>query len=376
MFRQYEFKRYDWSLAVIIILLSVFGIFIIDSATKGSGLANKQIVGLILGIIMLILFSLIDYKIIGKFYMGLYFINIGLLILVKLTGTVVNGSKRWIELPGFNLQPSEFSKLFIVIFVAKMIHNNLDKVNKPSFLVKIGVLVGIPWLLIMDQPDLSTSLVLIFILVVLLFVSKLNYKYFVFAIALAVPILIAFVWYIQQPDQKLLKEYQYNRVMAALTANDPTVYVSEKYQQLNSVQAMGTGGLYGKGLYNGEVKNADFLPEPQTDFIFSVIGEELGFIGCLGVLITQFLIIVKCLWIAKDAQDHFAQLIVVGVASIIAFQTFVNIGVVTMLLPNTGIPLPFVSYGLSSLVTMFASMGIVLNISMQRYSKLGRGYLE
>jgi rod shape determining protein RodA len=218
--------------------------------------------------------------------------------------------------------------------------------------------------LIYKQPNLSTSIIIVSILGVILFISGLKYKYILGTIAILIPIMIVGFWYIQQPNQVLLKEYQVKRIMTAVYPEKATT--SEKFQTNNSIQAIGSGKLYGKGMYQGKLNQYNYLPEPQTDFIYSIVGEEFGFIGCSTILMLMLILIIRCLWIAKDTKDLTATIMVIGFTTIISFQTFINVGVVTGILPNTGIPLPFISYGISSLWSNMIGAGLVLNISMQR----------
>ncbi|TCK98093.1 rod shape determining protein RodA [Natranaerovirga hydrolytica] len=373
MFRNYDFRRYDFLLALLVIGVAIFGIIAISSASEDE-FYKRQILGLLLGIIAMVVMSLIDYKLIGKFYWVIYFVNIGLLLYVLAFGHTVNNATRWINLEFINIQPSEFSKIFMTIFIAVYLHKNKDRINNFIVLIGLGVLVAIPTFLISQQPDLSTSLVLMFILVMMIFVAGINYKYILIALGLLIPAVITLFWYVEQPDQRLLEDYQVRRIMSIRYPED--YLLEEGWQQFNSISAIGSGQLHGKGIASGEVtsvNNANYLSEPQTDFIFAIIGEELGFIGTSLLLIVLLTILLKCILIAKDATDMYGVLIVVGVVSIILFQTFVNVGVATALLPNTGIPLPFVSYGISSLVSTMMGIGIILNISMQRKSLFKRG---
>ncbi|QUH31560.1 rod shape-determining protein RodA [Vallitalea guaymasensis] len=365
MFRNYNFKKYDIFLILIVIALVSFGIKAIGSATQinsdgSTYVRNKQLFGFIVTFALMIIISLIDYHFIGKFYWLIYAFNIILLIAVLFLGVKVKGAVRWINIAGIQLQPSELSKIMMVIFLAKYIDKNKEKINNLLFLIKLGILVIIPTLLIYKQPDLSTSLVLLVILVVLLFVAGISYKYVLIALAIAVPLFFGTVWYMQQPDT-VFSDHQVERVMSFL--------YPEKYDTMqtdNSIQAIGSGQLNGKGWYKGTINKYNYLPEPQTDFIFSVIGEEAGFIGCSIVLLLLLFLIIKCLWIAKDSIDLFGMLIISGFVAIISFQTFVNVGVTTGLIPNTGIPLPFISYGLSSLMSNMIGIGVILNISLHR----------
>ena len=214
------------------------------------------------------------------------------------------------------------------------------------------VLVGIPLVLIKEQPDLSTTIVTALLFVSLLFIAGLSYKIVAGVLAISVPTVIIFISLILQPDQKILQGYQYRRIMAWL---QPEKYADQVYQQLNSKMAIGSGQLWGKGLNNSQitsVKNGNFIAEPQTDFIFAIVGEELGFVGSVVVILLLFFIVLECIIMARKAKDISGRLICCGMASLIGFQGFVNICVATGLIPNTGLPLPFVSYGLTSLVTL------------------------
>ncbi len=368
MFRKYQFKRYDILLVLTVIALVAIGIVAIGSATHinsangTSFFRNKQVIGFISGFIIMCIISLIDYTFIGKFYWVIYGVN-----LLLLTAVLIFGDTRWITIIGFRLQPSEFCKILMTLFIAKFIDKNKERINHPLFLLQLIILVAVPTLLIMKQPDLSTSLVLFFMLFIQVFAAGLSYKYIIGAAVVSIPSGMFFLWYIQQPWQKLLKTYQLTRILAYV---HPEKYaLTQAMQTNNSIQAIGSGQLYGKGLYQGTLNKYNYLPEPQTDFIFSIIGEELGFIGSCIVISLLFILIVKCLLIAKDAVDMYGMLIIVGVVAVITFQVFVNIGVTTGIVPNTGIPLPFISYGLSSLWSNLIGIGIILNISMQRKTK-------
>ena len=242
---------------------------------------------------------------------------------------------------------------------------NQENLNTIGILISAIVLIAIPLLLILKQPDLSTTIVTALIFVSLLFIAGLSYKIVLGVLAVSVPAVIIFLSLILQPNQKILDDYQYRRIMAWL---NPKKYADDAYQQQNSIMAIGSGKLWGKGLNNdniASVKNGNFISEPQTDFIFAVAGEELGFVGAAAIIILLFLIVFECILIARKAKDLSGRLIACGVASLIGFQGFVNICVVTGLMPNTGLPLPFVSYGLTSLITLYIGIGLVLNVGLQ-----------
>lgn len=216
-----------------------------------------------------------------------------------------------------------------------------------------------------EPADLSTTISISWTFAILLFISGLSYKLIGGALAVGIPAVVIFISLIMQPDQKILDHYAWLRIMAWL---NPTKYADNAYQQQNSIMAIGSGQLVGKGLNNNlvsSVKNGSFIAEPQTDFIFAVAGEELGFIGCATIILLLALIVIECIWIGKRSREFSGTLICCGVAGYIGFQSFVNICVATGIFPNTGIPLPFVSYGLTSLLTLFMAIGFVLNVGLQ-----------
>ena len=240
-----------------------------------------------------------------------------------------------------------------------------EQLNTLKILAASFVIAGVTLVLIKIQPDLSTTIITALIFVTLLFMAGLSYKIVFGVLAVSIPAVIIFISLILQPDQKILDNYQYKRIMAWL---QPEKFADAAYQQLNSKMAIGSGQLLGKGLNNSEVtsvKNGNFISEPQTDFIFSIVGEELGFVGAVSVIVLLFLIVLECILMARKAKDLAGRLICCGMASLIGFQAFVNICVATGLTPNTGLPLPFVSYGLTSLVTLFMGIGFVLNVGLQ-----------
>lgn len=368
MFRDYNLRKYDILIILIVIALVGFGIVNIASATQvnssGSQVKlNKQLYGFIVMLVLTIGISFIDYHFIGKFYWLIYAFNIILLLAVRFIGFNVKGAVRWIDLGIMSIQPSELAKIMLIVFLAKLIDKNRHKINSIFFLMQIAVLVLIPTLLIYIQPDLSTSLVIVVISVIMIYVAGISYKYVIGALMIAVPLMFVTIWYSQQPDQKLFKPHQVTRVKSFLYPESEGANV---WQTENSIQALGSGQLRGKGWYGGTINKYNYLPEPQTDFIFSIIGEEFGFIGCSITLLMLLVLILRCLWVAKDAIDLYGMLIIVGFVAMITFQTFVNVGVATGIIPNTGIPLPFISYGLSSLISNMIGIGLVLNVSIHR----------
>ena len=241
-------------------------------------------------------------------------------------------------------------------------------------LLKLALLCALPLFLVVIEPNLSTTLDITFILLSVIFVGGFSMalikKWLKIIIPVMIPLGFLFIWYIQTPNQILLHDYQVTRIMTFL---EPSKYSSTSaYQQDNSVMAIGSGKLYGKGLNNNTiadvtVADTGFVSEQQTDFIFSVVGEETGFVGSVIVIALLAIIMIECFKTAYVAKNMSGRLIAVGMAALIGFQSFINIGVATELLPNTGLPLPFVSYGLTSLLSYMAGIGIVLNIGLQRH---------
>lgn len=363
MLKQYRLKDYNFRLVIYVVALTIFGIMVIGSAQES--VQGKQIMGLAMGTVVMIMISVTDYSTILKFSWPLYVVNIVLLVMVKLMGENSKGATRWVDIAGIRFQPSELSKIILILFFACFFMRYQENINTVKILFFSFALVGVPLCLIEAQPDLSTTIVTALIFVALLFIAGLSYKIIIGVLAVSVPSLIIFISLVLQPDQKILNEYQYKRIMAWL---EPEKYADTAYQQLNSKMAIGSGQLWGKGLNNSEitsVKNGNFISESQTDFIFSIVGEELGFIGTVVVITLLLFISLECILVARKAKDLAGRLICCGMASLVGFQGFINICVTTGLMPNTGLTLPFVSYGLTSLITLYMGIGFVLNVGLQ-----------
>lgn len=366
--KSYKFRHFNIRLLIWVCTLTTLGIFVIASATDSDVYEQKQIMGFALGFVVMIIAAFVSYKFVLKFYWIFYLINLGLLVWVKVAGAYRMGATRWIDLGFTQLQPSEFTKLFLILFFAKYLYKYKEKLNTLPVIGGAVVLFAIPLALVLKQPDLSTSIVISLTFCGIMYVAGLSYKIIGGVLAVAIPVAIVLVYLIMQPNQKILEEYQYNRIIGFYDENNE-VAERIRYQQENSIMAIGSGGLWGKGLNNNtttSVKNGNYISEPQTDFIFCIVGEELGFVGSSAVIILLLLIIIECFYVGANAPDLAGHIIACGFGILLTIQSFVNIGVVTMIIPNTGLPLPFVSYGLSSLLSMFACIGVVLNIGLQR----------
>lgn len=363
MLRQYKLSDYRFRLILWVIALSTLGIFIIGSAN--SVYQVRQTFGLILGLAAMVIVSLMDYTWILNFYWFFYLAGLVFLGLVLFAGENINGATRWIRIGGFQFQPSDIVKILLILFFAKFFEVHEDSISKPRVIFSSLLLIGVQLFLILKEPDLSTTIAVAAVFCVLIFVAGLSYRIVAGILLVCVPVAVIGVSVLLQPDQKLFHNYQLKRVYAWLWPED---YPQEAMQQQNSIIAIGSGQLYGKGLNNDEVssvKNGNFIAEPQTDFIFAVAGEELGFVGCCILVLLEFLIALECLLIGRRAKLLSGTLICCGTAAQIFFQTFINISVTTGLMPNTGITLPFVSYGLTSLVSFCIGIGFVLNVGLQ-----------
>lgn len=376
MFKNFHFKlKYvNIRLIIFVLVLTGIGIAVIGSAAPGEGYQSKQIIGLAASFVIMFIIMICDYNWILKLHWVIYAVCVGMLGVVLKFGKNVNGATRWFRITdSISVQPSEFAKILMILFWAWLLGKNPDLLKKWRTFFLVVLLSTIPLILIVLEPDLSTTILMMGVFVTALFIAGFSYKKFGIILAVMVPLGVAAIIYIQAvppPDNILLKEYQYNRVMAFL---NPDEYDDQRLQQDNSVMAIGSGKLTGKGLYNDStdsVKNGNNIPEPQTDFIFAIAGEELGFVGCVIIIGLLALIAVECMLTGARAPDMQGRIICFCMAAIIFFQTFINIGVATELLPNTGIPLPFVSYGLSSLVAMYSGIGLVLNVRFRKKAML------
>ncbi len=364
MFKQYQFRNYRIKLIILVYLLTTIGILVIGSAEKSY--QSQQILGLVLGTAAMLVCSLIDYNVFMNLHWLVYLANVLLLIIVlSPLGKEVKGAQRWIDLKVFQIQPSELAKILLILFFSKFFSDRHERINDLKTIAVSLILFAIPAVLILKEPDLSTTITITLVFCAMIFVTGFSYRYIGGMIAVIAPVALVFLAYVIRDDQKILKSYQRDRIMAWL---NPSKFANDAYQQQNSIMAIGSGQLAGKGLNNdavASVKNANYIAEPQTDFIFAVAGEELGFIGTAAIIILLLLIVIEIIMIGRNAKDLAGNLICCGVASWIGFQSFINICVATGLMPNTGVPLPFVSYGLTSLASLYIAIGIVLNVGLQ-----------
>ena len=362
--KPYHLRDYRFNLVLSVFALSVIGVLAVGSAKAVN--QPKQMMGVAIGLIIMTITSLIDYVWITDFYWLIYLFSVVILGAVLVIGDNVNGATRWIDLGFTTFQPSELAKILLILFFAKFIAEHEDDINDAATLVKYAILSGIPLVLIVIEPNLSTTICTTLVLCLLIYVGGLSYRFIGTVLVILIPVVVIFLAIVVQPNQFILKDYQQKRILAFL---NPEEYASDEgYQQKNSVMAIGSGQLTGKGLNNNtttSVKNGNFILEPQTDFIFAIIGEELGFTGSCIVIALLLLTVIQCIIIGTRSQNLTGKIIGCGVGGLIGFQSFINIGVATQILPNTGVPLPFVSYGLTSLVSLYIGIGLVLNVGLQ-----------
>ena len=366
MIKQYKLRFYNFKLVILLIAISLFGVQLVASASPD--LRNKQLLGVVMGLVLLVILSLMDYSWILNFQWIMYGANIVLLLIVRLFGDSANGAARWIDFGFIRFQPTELSKIIIILFFARFFMDHEEDLNTFKTLAKSVILLAIPLFLIYEQPDMKNTITVTIIFCILLYIAGLSYKIIGGAILIAVPLLIIFLSIVVQPDQTLIKDYQRTRIMSFLYPENEE-YQEDIEQQNNSKTAIASGELVGKKLTGDDqvssVNAGNFVAENQTDFIFAVAGEEYGFIGCTTLVALLLLISVECIRMSLRAKDLAGKIICCGIGSVVAIQSFLNICVATGLAPNTGTPLPFVSYGLTSLVSLFIGMGLVMNVGLQ-----------
>lgn len=368
---------FDAWLSLSVVALMGFGLLMIGSATRisffGSSAAfDSQLVFIVLGIIIFLAAVFIDYRFIASFYLPIYLVCIGLLVFVLLFEPEVAGVQRWIRfnLGGvtFGLQPSEFAKVFMIIFLAKFLDNQGENINRIKMLGVLAGLVLLPVVLIILQPSLSAGVIVFVISLGVLFVGNVGGRNVLVATCIAAPIAMLLIYDFGREERIFLhlivEEYQLTRIETLV--NPEAATADETFQIERSLQAIGAGQLRGQGLHQGHITQTAGLPAAETDFIMSVVGEELGFIGVMGVLVVMLFVVGRTFYAALRAPDLLGRLICIGVTVKLAFQTFANVGVVTEILPNTGVPFPFISYGGSSLWTSLVAVGLVINVRMTR----------
>jgi rod shape determining protein RodA len=355
------YASFNWLLALACVLVTVGGIIFIGSATlhtpSESGEVRNQTLYAVLGILLMCGFAFVDYHVWQRWAAPLYVVNVVLLVFILLTGHSALGAQRWISIGSFTFQPSEPAKLSVAIAIAALLCRSSYRTLQELILPLI--VVAIPAVLILKQPDLGTTLVIGAILTAELFFGLPNLLDFGIYVGGAVAA-AAFVF----TSEKILKPFQRARLLVFLNPKaDPQ---GAGWTLNQSKIAVGSGEWFGKGLYKGTQTQRNFVPEHSRDFIFTVVGEEVGYVGALVLLALYVAIVVGALRAVFTARDRFGVLLGVGLVAMLAFHMVVNIGMTIGIMPITGIPLPFMSYGGSSILTNYIAVGILLNMALQR----------
>lgn len=362
-------KQFDYALFIAVLILSVIGMVVLSSATRvmpngadGNKIMIMQSIGLVIGIVLSIVICSFDYKDFKNLGVLFYIFGIALLVLVLVPGIGVEkqGARSWFNLPFMgSFQPSELAKIAFVIFASVFLERIKDEQKNKNFnIIKLFFYTALPIGLVMLQPDAGTAMVFMFTFAVLVFICGLPYKYILATIS-AFVVSAPFIWFF------VLQEHQKKRFYSFLT---PEKYAQgDAYNVIKSITAVGSGKLYGKGIYKGiQTQSAAGVPVKESDFIFSVIGEEIGFIGAVIVVLIIFFILMRCIYIAKNSRDSYGSFLVIGLTGMMAFHFIENISMSIGLLPVTGIPLPFVSQGGSSMIANYIAVGIILSVSMRK----------
>lgn len=356
-------KELDWKLIAIVTCIFAFGLVILSSATHATTTGSykqitKQGIGFLIGMVFILVILLFDYNFLGKHYKGLYIFSVILLLLVWIPGLGkdMGGARSWLNLGVLDFQTSELVKLTFILSYAKIVEERKGKLKTIKDLIPLVLYAAPILLLLLIQPDLGTTIVFCCIIGGMLFTAGLNDKIIkrgLILIVVAMPIM----YMVMAPHQRI-------RIDAYLNPEDVTL--PGNYQVMQSMIAIGSGGVTGKGLYQGTQNQNDFLPVQDSDFIFAVIGEELGLIGMFVIILLYGMFLLRMIIIAREAKDFYGTLIVIGVTCMFAYQIIQNIGMTVAVIPVTGVTLPFVSYGGSSLMTSLANLGLVLNVGMRR----------
>ncbi len=365
MFRQFKIflrhvcSRIDWILLALVALACIFGLVLISSATASFGtkrLLLIQAFGICVGLFLSVVLAVLDHENIARFSIPIYFLCILMLVFTLLFGKEVMGNKNWIALGPINVQPSEFVKIGFIITFSKHLTMVRDYINSPRALIPLLLHFAVIAFLVVQGGDLGTTLVFLFICLAMLLAAGLHWGYFLAGfgvIGISAPLLF-----------NQLETYQQMRILAVYDPSlDPLGF---GYHTIQSKIALGSGGLTGAGLYNGIQTQYSILPEKQTDFIFSVCGEELGFVGCLLVILLEAAIIFRILHVARKAANHMGCYICVGLTAMLFMQAAENIGMCLGLLPVIGLTLPFMSYGGSSVLALCMSMGLAMSVHANR----------
>lgn len=369
-----KFLHYlNFNVPLTVFLLIIIGFLSISSAVEINQVDSnalvflqRQAVSVVLGLLVVFILQAYDYRIFKEYAAVIYLLMIGLLSFTLLMGRTVAGGKRWISIGPINFQPAELAKIMLILVLAAVIDNNSDDMGYLKGMFWPSIIAFIPFVLVVLQNDLGTALVLFFIYLVMLFAGGGNIKYMalVFGSGFLIIVLIISAHVMLDTPLPFLQEYQLNRLIVFINPDiDP---FGSGYNIIQSKIALGSGRLTGKGLFAGTQNQLNFLPEKHTDFIFSVIGEEFGFMGSALVILLFLFLLWQFLKIAEEARDRYGYLVVIGITAMFLFHVLENIGMTMGIMPITGIPLPFISYGGTFMMTSLTAVGIIININLRQ----------
>lgn len=361
MRRMISFRDFDWVLLAFVLIIctcSVVEVYSTTYGTKFAGAHIRQIYWILGGLVLMFLISLINYQILVENSHWLYIAAVVALLAVTFFGKKYLGARRWIQLPGGqHFQPSEWVKLVLILVLAKYFSEVQERASL-SDIAKAGLIAAVPMLLVLKQPDLGTALTYVPVAVMALFLGGIQFRHAAMILIVTAGISVP-IW------QYGLKQYQRERLSTFLHPDDDAQ--KRGYQVKQSKIAVGSGGIWGKGIRKGTQTQGSFLPEPHTDFIMAAWAEEQGFVGAIALLLLYFMVLVRLIHNAQTAPDRAGGFVVMGVVAVLLFHILVNAGMVVGFMPVTGIPLPLMSYGGSSMLFTFLALGIVMNIRMRRF---------
>ena len=368
MRRFLSFRDFDWTLLAFVLLICLLGVVEIYSTTYGTpkfaGVYVKQIYWVLGGLVVMFLVSLINYQALLERSHWFYIAAVVALLLVALFGKKYLGARRWVQLPGGqHFQPSEWVKLVLVLVLARYFTLNPDRQTTLLDVLKAGAIVLVPMLMVLKQPDLGTALTYLPVALMALFLGGIQFRHAAMILLIA-GVLLPTLW-VYGPRMHLIKQYQKDRLTTFLHPEADSQ--KSGYQLEQSKIAVGHGGIWGRGIRGGSQTQGKFLPETHTDFIFAAWAEEHGFVGAVGLLLLYFMVLTRLIHNAQTAPDRAGGFVVMGVVAVLFFHILVNAGMVVGFMPVTGIPLPLMSYGGSSLLFTFLALGIVMNIRMRRF---------
>ncbi len=360
-----KFWQVNWALIVLVTAVASIGFAMLYSAANGniSPWASKQIAIFLAGLVMMLVIAVIDIRFWMRYAYLFYALTLGLLVYVEFFGTEINNAQRWIKVGQVQLQPSEFMKIALIMALARYFHRlNVEDIARPHFLILPLLLIAVPILLIQRQPDLGTALFLVICGGAMFFLAGVRIWKFVVVLTAGVAAL-PIAW-------PFLLDYQKDRILTFLSSDaDP---LKEGYHIMQSKIALGSGGLFGRGFMQGTQSHLKFLPERQTDFIFTMLAEEFGLVGGLGLLGLYSLLLLYGLSIALRCQNQFGRLLAMGVVVVFFLYAFINIAMVMGLIPVVGLPLPLISFGGTAMITVLAGFGFLICVSVHRDVRVGR----